>query len=131
MSDQETWYEFRQYNEHEFRGYFYSDGGRVAKTMSVCPECVGTRQPAKTILREEQCCDEESDMYLEFYYTLKSIRGEYVDVPSDFFHFLLDDAVTQAYEDAVDSLMSDEMIDAAQDAAMEALGYNKPDNLDN
>ncbi len=125
MSNQETWYEFRQYNEHEFRGYYYSDMGRVAKTMSICPDCVGTRQPAKTILREEECFDEDSDMYLEFYYTMKSMRGDYVEVPSEIFQFLLDDAVTQAYEDAVDSL-----VDQAQDEAMEALGYNKPDNLD-
>jgi hypothetical protein len=126
MSDQETWYEFRQYNEHEFRGYYYSDMGRVAKTMSVCPECVGTRKPAMTILREELNENEDCPWYLEFYYTLKSVRGEYVEVYSDFFQFLLDDTVTQAYEDAVDSL-----VDQAQDGAMEDLGYNKPDNFDN
>ncbi|MFA9202056.1 MAG: hypothetical protein ACEQSC_00695 [Candidatus Nanopelagicaceae bacterium] len=106
----ENWYPIHSYNVHEFKGYFISDKGRVSKTMSVCPECIGTRNPGRTILREELFENElNEETYLEFYYTLKDTRGTYVEVPSDFLQSLLaaiqlEETECKIYDHAVDTL---------------------------
>lgn len=97
----ENWYDITEYNGHYFYGYYLSDLGRVAKTMSVCPECTG-RKPGRTILREEMCEDEESDLYLEFYYTLRDKTGKLVEIPSEFLQRLLEDEAAQESADTLD-----------------------------